>query len=342
MATWWPSSRWRAAYTAPIPPRPTIFSIGGDGATYDIGFGALSRLLATHTPIKVVVVNTGVYSNTGGQASTSTLIGQDSDLARFGAAHQGKTDSRKVMVLIASFHPHVMVVQTATPMQGHFLKHVLAALSRTNSPAVIDVYTPCQGEQGITDDVSNEHARLAVESRTSPLYVHNPDGGASLKERFSVEGNPDAEQDWTTLVLSYKDADGNEQTKEVALTPAHFAHKEGRFKKAFTGKPLADEVNNAVAIEDYIDLSDEERADKIPFIYEVKKGKLIRFPVPAQIVKLVEERRRFWRTLQNLAGIEAAKLDEAHQAEVDALQARYDEALATIDELKGSSTTAAE
>ena len=321
---------------------PTIFSIGGDGATYDIGFGALSRLLATHTPIKVVVVNTGVYSNTGGQASTSTLIGQDSDLARFGAAHQGKTDSRKELGLIASFHPHVMVVQTATPMQGHFLKHVLAALSRTNSPAVIDVYTPCQGEQGITDDVSNEHARLAVESRTSPLYVHNPDGGASLKERFSVEGNPDAEQDWTTLVLSYKDADGNEQTKEVALTPAHFAHKEGRFKKAFTGKPLADEVNNAVAIEDYIDLSDEERADKIPFIYEVKKGKLIRFPVPAQIVKLVEERRRFWRTLQNLAGIEAAKLDEAHQAEVDALQARYDEALATIDELKGSSTTAAE
>ena len=267
--------------------------IGGDGATYDIGFGALSRLLSTKTPIKVIVVNTGVYSNTGGQASTSSLIGQDSDLARYGAAHAGKTDNRKELGLIAAFHPAVMVVQTATSIQGHFLKNVLSALSRTTSPAIIDVYTPCQGEQGIGDDVSSEHARLAVESRTSPVYVHNPDGGSVLKERFSLDGNPDVEQDWTTLVLTYKDADGNEQTKEVPLTPAHFAHQEGRFKKQFTGKPLADDVNNAVSIDEFIDLSEEERVGKIPFIWEVKKGKLIRFPVPAQIVRLVEERRRF-------------------------------------------------
>lgn len=321
---------------------PTVFSIGGDGATYDIGFGALSRLLSTKTPIKVIVVNTGVYSNTGGQASTSSLIGQDSDLARYGAAHAGKTDNRKELGLIAAFHPAVTVVQTATSIQGHFLKNVLAALSRTTSPAVIDVYTPCQGEQGIGDDVSSEHARLAVESRTSPVYVHNPDGGSVLKERFSLDGNPDVEQDWTTLVLTYKDADGNEQTKEVPLTPAHFAHQEGRFKKQFTGKPLADDVNNAVSIEEYIDLSEEERVGKIAFIWEVKKGKLIRFPVPAQIVRLVEERRRFWRTLQNLAGIDAAKLDEAHQAELDSLQSRYDAAVAEIEALKGTSTNAAE
>ncbi len=60
---------------------PTVISIGGDGATYDIGFGALSRLLSTSTPIKVVVLNTGAYSNTGGQASTASLTGQDSDLS---------------------------------------------------------------------------------------------------------------------------------------------------------------------------------------------------------------------------------------------------------------------
>jgi pyruvate-ferredoxin/flavodoxin oxidoreductase len=64
--------------------------------------------------------------------------------------------------------------------------------------------------------------------------------------------------------------------------------------------------------------------------------------VPAQIVRLVEERRRFWRTLQNLAGIDAAKLDEAHQAELDGLQSRYDEALAEIEALKGAATNAAE
>ena len=66
---------------------PTVFSIGGDGATYDIGFGALSRLLATQTPVKAVVLKTGAYSNTGGQSSTSSFTGQDSDLARIGSVH---------------------------------------------------------------------------------------------------------------------------------------------------------------------------------------------------------------------------------------------------------------
>ncbi len=56
---------------------PTVISMGGDGATYDIGFGALSRVLSTSTPIKVVVLNSGAYSNTGGQASTASLTGQD-------------------------------------------------------------------------------------------------------------------------------------------------------------------------------------------------------------------------------------------------------------------------
>src|SRR5208282_6886969 len=52
---------------------PTVISMGGDGATYDIGFGSLSRVLSTTTPIKVVVLNSGAYSNTGGQASTASL-----------------------------------------------------------------------------------------------------------------------------------------------------------------------------------------------------------------------------------------------------------------------------
>ncbi len=97
---------------------PTVLSIGGDGATYDIGFGALSRVLSTTTPIKVVVLNTGAYSNTGGQASTASLTGQDSDLTRFGAAHSGKQEERKELALIAAFHPNVFVVQSSAAHAG--------------------------------------------------------------------------------------------------------------------------------------------------------------------------------------------------------------------------------
>ena len=134
---------------------PTVLTIGGDGATYDIGFGALSRVLASDTPIKVLVLNTGVYSNTGGQASTASFTGQDSDLARFGAAHDGKHESRKELGLIAAFHPNVFVCATSTALQGHFLKNTMEFLTYQDAAAVLDVYTPCGSEHGIAEDASS-------------------------------------------------------------------------------------------------------------------------------------------------------------------------------------------
>ncbi len=308
---------------------PTILSMGGDGATYDIGFGALSKLLTTHTPIKVVVLNTGAYSNTGGQASTSSFLGQDSDLASVGAAHAGKTDDRKELGLIAAFHPKVMVVQSTPAMQGHFLKNVLAALDYRDGPVVIDVHTPCQGENGIGDAVASGHARLAVRSRVSPLFVHDPRVEPSARARLSLAGNPDAEQDWTTVELEWDDADGVTQTMEVPLTPADFAHEEGRFKKQFQPRPMADDVAG-VPIHEWIDLPAEERAGRVPFLYQVIDRKLVRFAVPDPIVRLVEERRRNWRLLRHLAGRDAAKAMAERTAEAEAIRARYDELAARL------------
>ena len=172
-----------------------MLTIGGDGATYDIGFGALSRVLASETPIKVMVLNTGVYSNTGGQASTSSFTGQDSDLARFGSAQTGKHETRKELALIASFHPNVFVCATSTALQGHFLKNTMEFLNYADAPSVMDVYTPCGSEHGIADDASSQRARLAVESRMNPVFVHDPRRGSTLHDWFTLEGNPDAGRD---------------------------------------------------------------------------------------------------------------------------------------------------
>ena len=117
---------------------PAVIAIGGDGATYDIGFGALSRLLVTATPLKIVVLNTGAYSNTGGQASTASYTAQDSDLTRFGVSHRGKYEDRKELGLIAAFHPKVLVVQTNSALQGHFMKNTMEFLNYNWSPAVFD------------------------------------------------------------------------------------------------------------------------------------------------------------------------------------------------------------
>lgn len=309
---------------------PNIITVGGDGATYDIGFGALSRILASTTPIKVVVLNTGAYSNTGGQASTSSYIGQDSDLARIGAAHTGKMESRKELGLIAAFHAKVFVCATSTALQGHFLKNTLEFLSRTDSPALLDVYTPCQGEHGVADNVSAKQARLAVDSRMSPVFVHDPHRGEHLHDWFSLEGNPDVTQTWTTTTIAYRDEQDKLQLMTMPLTPAHFALTEVRFKKQF--RKLGSEATDLVPIDEYINLPAAARTGKTPFIYSTdRQQKLIRLAVLPAIVALVEERRRHWTLLQYLDGQHVAKLSADYQATIDALKAEVTAAAAQHD-----------
>ncbi len=303
---------------------PTVISMGGDGATYDIGFGALSRLLSTSTPIKVVVLNSGAYSNTGGQASTASLTGQDSDLSRFGAAHKGKQEDRKELGLIAAFHPNVFVVQTCTALQGHFLKSVMEYLNHNNSPAVLDVYTPCQAEHGIANSAASHHARLAVESRVNPLFVHDPRRASDLRGRFSLDGNPDPDKDWTTNAIEHLE-DGATKLMETPLTPADFALTEGRFKKQF--RPLAADAVG-VPVHEYIDLSAADQQGKTPFVWSTDDDKkLIKLEVAPTVIHLVHNRRKYWRTLQYLSGLDVAKLDAEHHAELEALQRQYKESL---------------
>jgi pyruvate-ferredoxin/flavodoxin oxidoreductase len=310
---------------------PTVISMGGDGATYDIGFGALSRLLVTDTPIKVVVLNSGVYSNTGGQASTASFSAQDSDLTRFGPAQSGKQEDRKELGLIAAFHPNVFVSQTSTALQGHFMRSMLAFLNYSDSPAVLDVYTPCQAEHGIADAAASEHARLAVESRMSPVFVHDPRRGDTLAEWFSLDGNPEPDKDWSTTTIEYVDTDGTPKLLNVAMTPADFALREARFKKHFRKLPAAAE---GVPVDEYVKLSPGARAGKTPFVWSTDDDKhLIKLELDAPIIHLVEERRKYWRTLQHLAGLPVHQSDAEHRAALNALQQRFQ---TSVQEREGS------
>jgi len=304
---------------------PAVISMGGDGATYDIGFGALSRVLVSETPLKIVVLNTGAYSNTGGQTSTSSFTAQDSDLTRFGVAHRGKHEDRKELGLIAAFHPNVFVVQSNAGMQSHFMKNALEFLTYNDSPAIFDTYTTCQPEHGIADDIGARRAVLAVESRMNPVFVHDPRNGDTLAERFSLEGNPDIGQDWITTTLDYIDDDGNAQLMEIPFTAADFAVLEGRFKKHF--KPLVgDTAGEPMPIHEFIDLDIDQRYGKIPYIWSTDaKKKLIKLTMTHAMVELTAERRRNWRMLEYLGGLHIDKMAASHKQEVDEWMHRYDE-----------------
>jgi pyruvate ferredoxin oxidoreductase beta subunit len=206
-----------------------LWVIGGDGAMYDIGFQSLSRMLASGADVKVLVLDTQVYSNTGGQASTATFGGQVTKLSAFGKAIHGKPERRKELGRIAMAHGDVFVAQTTPAHVNHFYRAILDANSYPG-PAVVIAYAPCQPEHGITDDASDGQARLAVDSRAFPLFVYDPRKGPTLRERLSLQGNPDVRADWTQL------PDG---TPVDFLT---FARTEGRFAPHFAsdGVPTAE------------------------------------------------------------------------------------------------------
>jgi pyruvate/2-oxoacid:ferredoxin oxidoreductase beta subunit/Fe-S-cluster-containing hydrogenase component 2 len=207
-----------------------LWAMGGDGAILDIGFGALSRLLASGMDIKVLVLDTQVYSNTGGQASTATYTGQDAEMSPFGTAIQGKQERRKELGIIAMMHANVFVAQTTTTDINHFYRSIMAA-NEFKGPAVISVYCTCQPEHQVADDQSSHQARLAKDSRTFPIFVYDPREGSSIRERLSLQGNPSMKQDWYI----------NPKTEEP-LDFIAFARTEGRFAKHFDRDGTPSEV----------------------------------------------------------------------------------------------------
>jgi pyruvate ferredoxin oxidoreductase beta subunit len=198
-----------------------LWVIGGDGALYDIGFQSLSRLLASGLDVKVLVLDTQVYSNTGGQTSTATFTGQSSRMTPAGSAACGKVEARKEIAQIAMMHPDAFVAQTTCAHVNHFYRAILAANSYPG-PAVVNVYATCQPEHGVADDRSVIEAKRAVESRAFPLLVYDPRLGPLVSDRLSLQGNPNPSADWMA-----------EAKTGAPFTFADFARREGRFARGF-------------------------------------------------------------------------------------------------------------
>ena len=198
-----------------------LWVIGGDGAMLDIGFSSLSRMLSSGMDIKVLVLDTQVYSNTGGQSSTGTFRGQGTKMSPFGKVEWGKSEARKEVANIAMMHPNVYVAQTTAAHMNHFYRAVLEA-NEYPGPALISVYTTCQPEHGVGDHEAAQRARAAVDSRAFPLLIHDPRKGETFRERLDLKGNPNVKEDWYI----------HPKTKEP-VTFIDFARGEGRFAKHF-------------------------------------------------------------------------------------------------------------
>ncbi len=318
---------------------PPILAMGGDGAMLDIGFQNLSRLLASGKPIRVVVLDTQVYSNTGGQACTSGYTGQVADMSGFGKAQHGKTEVRKELALLGIAHRGVYVHQTSQAAATHLIGGVLRGLHKRR-PVLINVYTPCPVEHGLADDWSQHAARLALESRAFPFLTFDPDAGPTYADQLSLDGNPAIDDLWPTYTLRFLDDSGSEEALELPVTIADWAATEARFKQHFREVPASDWNEEMRPFHEFFTLSAEDREGLTPYILGLTKDRTLRrLRVSREIVQLAEERQMFWSQLRQLAGLEvapavrdlvAASLEEEFETRSAALRAEYEAKLADL------------
>ncbi len=294
---------------------PPVVSLGGDGAMYDIGFQNLSRALMTNMPVKIFVVDTQVYSNTGGQACTSGFISQVADMSPYGKKDHGKKEIRKEISVIGMAHRSAYVMQGAISNPTHLIESYIDGLN-SRRPALFNVYAVCPPEHGVGDDMAVEQSKLAVESRAYPLFRFDPDLGTTFSECVSLEGNPDMEAEWPTYTLEYKDEEDSVQKMELPMTFADFALTEGRFAKQFRKAPQETWNDDMVPVAEFLKLSTDDRDGKFPYIWAVdKKQRLMRVIVSAELINSCEERQQFWQQLRDVAGLNKEAVDTEAIAE---------------------------
>ena len=150
--------------------KKSVWIFGGDGWAYDIGYGGLDHVLASGEDVNVLVLDTEVYSNTGGQASKATNIGA---VAKFASA--GKRVKKKDLGMIAKSYGYVYVAQCAMGSNPAQLLKALTEAEAYHGPSLIICYAPCINH-GINMTKSQLEEKAAVDCGYWQLYRYNPEG----------------------------------------------------------------------------------------------------------------------------------------------------------------------
>ncbi len=164
--------------------RKSVWIIGGDGWAYDIGYGGLDHVLASGLDVNILVLDTEVYSNTGGQTSKATPRGA---VAKFSAA--GKASRKKDLALSAMDYEDVYIAQVAYGAKDIQTLHAFNEAEAYSGPSLIIAYSPCIAH-GINLEDNHLHQQLAVNSGHWPLFRYNPMRAAEGKNPLQLDSKP--------------------------------------------------------------------------------------------------------------------------------------------------------
>ena len=324
---------------------PRVWIVGGDGGMGDIGYQNVSKMILQNRPnVKALMLDTQVYSNTGGQNSDSTPMLGGGDMNAFGAASQGKCVEKKTVAeTFLAGHGSPFVAQVSIANAPKLFRAILDALEYRGT-AFLQCFTTCQPEHGVGDDMALDQAQRVRDSRGAPEFVFNPRLGETYPEALDLKGNPNGKVDWYKTRFK---ATG----ERYRYTVAHWCATEARFRNHLK-KISEEQAEQLVPLENMLvrltqndvvyrrHLDPEHRAYVPDFGVYIKtlpaKGdKPVLMKISRQLVLFCVERRKAWRLLQSKAGIENVEYlaQRTLLEEVDSGRLSKEELFARAEEL---------
>ena len=204
-------------------PARKVWILGGDGWAYDIGYGGLDHVLHSNENINIMVLDTEVYSNTGGQKSKSTRMGS---VAEF--ASSGKLESKKDLFKIAMSIPNVYVASISMGANMQQTLKVFKEAKEHNGPSLIIAYSPCI-EQGIVGGMGNslEEQKILVNVGYNILMRYNP-----VEDKLTIDSKEPDFSDYETVFrreLRYKNLEVKNQEEFERLYEENMNYSKQRY-----------------------------------------------------------------------------------------------------------------
>ena len=321
---------------------PKVWVVGGDGGMGDIGYQNMSKVMLQNRPnVKAVMLDTQVYSNTGGQNSDSTPMLGGNDMNVFGAATQGKNVEKKTVAeTFLAGHGSPFVAQVSIANAPKLYRAILDGIEYRGT-AFLQCFTTCQPEHGVPDDMALIQAQRVRDSRGAPEFVFNPRLGETYQEALDVKGNPSLDMDWFEARFKGTNAAYRYTVAHWCATEARFRNHLKKVKKEDLGKliplenMLARITQQDVVYRRYLVSSHRSFVPDFGVYITIQgtNGDVEFRSISRQLVLFCVERRKAWRMLQSKAGIENReyKAQRALLADVDSGKISKEDFLAHAD-----------
>ncbi|GAB6041122.1 ferredoxin [Endothiovibrio diazotrophicus] len=308
---WFANFSWEAFSHAELLLVPAVIALEGADRLAGEGMTSFSRLLNSGRPVQIFA-RVQSHNNPG--------CGRGEDPFR---------SFRTELGYLATAHRQAFVSQTSAARHDHLLRGYLDSLSATRTSIHL-INTGLKGAGGQSALNAWLVAGAALEGRVHPFFRVNPGLGDSAAERVGFDGNPQPERDWPLHPFHYRDESGSAVEVDLPFTFADYCLLMENLRDHYAEVPAECESDDLVTIGDYLA---NGKDDQVPFVWAVgRDGTLHRAVISRTLVHACCDRRNFWRTLQELAGVKNRHVELAVEAARAEIQAAADADIARIRE----------